>query len=123
MTIYLWCISIFWMAIGVTFVIIPSSLKKILKLFSKLPKIALGGIPLILGLLLILSSSASSFSFYIAMLGMLGIVKGLSILLIPMDTLKTTVKWWLNQYPALYRFWGIVLIILALLVILGILPQ
>lgn len=117
MEIFLWIISIFWLIAGCAFLIIPIPAKDLIKKMTKLPKLLLGIIPSIVGILFLLASPTSSWSWFIAILGMLALLKGIFVLISPVGLIKNTLGWWFNQPSSLYRFWGIIMLILAILVI------
>ena len=120
MGIFLWIISLFWIVMGITFLLVPIKGKNFISSITKWPKMVLGLLPSIAGVLLLLAAPVSSWSWFIAILGMLGLLKGIFILVSPMGLVKATFSWWFNQLPSLYRFWGVIMIVLGILVICSI---
>ena len=105
---------------GIMFLVAPISAKRFAEAMSKLPKVLLGLMPSLVGILFLWASPASSWSWFIAILGILGLLKGIFILVSSVGLVRTTINWWMNQAPSLYRFWGIIILILAGLVICSI---
>lgn len=117
METFLWIISLFWIIMGIMFLFVPIKAKNFISRITKWPKVVLGLMPSIAGILLLLAAPLSSWSWFIAILGMLALLKGIFILVSPIGLVKGTFSWWFNQLPSLYRFWGVVMIVLGVLVI------
>lgn len=117
MAIFLWIISVLWIIFGITFLVVPSAGKRFIGAMNKVPKILMGLISCIAGILFLLAAPVSSWSWFIAILGMLGLLKGIFFLLSPAGLVRATISWWMNQGSSLYRLWGILALILAALVI------
>jgi hypothetical protein len=120
MKIFLWIISALWLIAGTTAIIAPTGLKKIYSSLVK-PVRWLSILPIGAGLLFLWSAPASSLGWLIRTLGILGLIKGLFFLFVPMSAFRATLNWWLNLSPIIYRIYGILILLLAGLVILSIL--
>lgn len=123
MEAFLWIIALAWMLIGLLLLITPRYAKKILRYFAKAPKLCIGLLPVVIGILLLIAAPISNWYWYIAILGMMGIIKGLFFIITSKRFLKTTIDWWANQSLSLYRFWGIVVFVMGLLTALSMVGQ
>lgn len=119
MKIFLWIISGIWIIVGIVGVMLPAGLKRFYSIFKPVRWISI--FPLIGGLLLLWAAPASSLSWFMRVLGIIGLIKGLFLLLCPVSMVKATLDGWLNQSLRTYRLTGILILLLAELVILSIL--
>ena len=76
-------------------------------------------IPIIVGILLILAASYNRYMIFILIIGILGIVKGI-MMLVATDKIQTMVDWWMKAQDNVYRAWGVAMIILGSLILMGI---
>lgn len=120
MKIFLWIISLLWIAAGISALITPVALQKFYNRLTKSIKF-ISIPPLIAGLLFLWSASVSKLSWLIRIFGILGLIKGLFFLLCPINIVRATLDWWLNLSTTSYRLFGIIILIIAGLVILSIL--
>ena len=119
MKIFLSIISIFWLAVGIAFLIFPLKSKNFYTKMVK-PVKALFILPLIAGLLFLWSASASRFYIFIKLLGILSLVKALFIAVIPKNKLVSMFDYFINRSLITWRIYGIVMMILGLAVKWGI---
>ena len=115
MKLFLLAISIFWITIGLTAVISPSKLKKFYRPITKLAK-KLFILPLLIGTGFLWSAPASTFDLLIKVLGVIALTKGIFLLLCPVNVLTPLFNWWLSRPDAFYRFFGIFIILLGIVV-------
>lgn len=120
MKIFLWIISVLWIIFGISALISPAGLKKFYTGLIK-PVKRLSILPLTAGLLFFWAAPASSLGWFIRLLGVMGLIKGLFFLLCPISMLKATLNWWLNASSKTYRLYGILVLLMAGLVISSIL--
>ncbi len=71
----------------------------------------------VVGLLLILSASATTHAGLIAFIGVLGVVKGLLIYFNPADLMEKSITWLQNLSDQGYRLIGIIALVLGTVVI------
>jgi len=76
-------------------------------------------IPIIVGILLILAASYNRYMIFILIIGILGIVKGI-MMLVATDKIQTMVDWWMKAKDNVYRAWGVAMIILGSFILMGI---
>jgi uncharacterized protein YjeT (DUF2065 family) len=115
MKLFLLAISIFWIIIGLTALISPSNLKKFYSSIIKLAK-KLFILPLLIGTALLWSAPASMLYVFIRILGIIGIAKGIFLLVCPANVLTPLFNRWLSQPDRFYRFFGIFIILLGIIV-------
>ena len=108
--------TIYFILVGVTFILYPDWLKR---LFQKIP----GGfnfrwffpLPLLIGILFILSRDLTYHPWFILVLGILVLGKGIYLLLSPKKHIDTIINWWAHDVQDItYRFWGLVILILGM---------
>lgn len=120
MKIFLWIVSALWIIVGIVAIISPAGLKKFYSGLLR-PLKWLSILPILAGLLFLWSAPASSLGWFIRVLGILGLIKGLFFLLCPISMVRATLDWWLRLPPKVYRLYGILILLLAGLVISSIL--
>jgi len=76
-------------------------------------------IPIIVGILLILAASYNRYMIFILIIGILGIVKGI-MMLVAADKMQAMVDWWMKAQDNVYRAWGVAMIILGSFILMGI---
>jgi len=115
----LFAIGVLWVALGTTFVLYTEKARKTLSslMEDRNPRI-LAPIPLIIGLLLVISVKSSSHPLYPLILGVLAIAKGLYFIFGKRKTADALIKWWLKDVSeTTYRFWGILAIVVGIFLI------
>lgn len=115
MKLFLLAMSIFWITIGLTAVISPPNLKKFYSSITKLAK-KLFILPLLIGTALLWSAPASKLDVLIRVLGIIGLTKGILLLACPINVLTPLFNWWLSCPDGFYRFLGIFIILLGIVV-------
>ena len=120
LVIFLYLIGIFWIVLGALLVFAPDVAKnKFLNKFKNAPLKKLSILPLAAGILLILSASYNRYAFFITILGLLGIIKGISFIAAP-QKMQKVIDWWFKAGSGISRVWGIVIIIIGSIVLMGI---
>jgi uncharacterized protein YjeT (DUF2065 family) len=70
------------------------------------------------GVLLILSAGASGAPWFIVIMGILAIVKGVYFLLAPHGQTEALLSWWFESaQDRTYRFWGLIMVLLGMVVL------
>ena len=113
---FLYFMSIYFIILGVTFILYTDWIKKLLKRMLRgfnfrwfFP------LPLIIGVLFILCRDLTHHPKLILVLGILILGKGIYILLSPKKHIDTIMNWWIYKVPDItYRFWGLVFLILGI---------
>ena len=118
MKLFLHIISILWLTAGTFFLIFP---KKTKTFYSKLAEmVKLIKFTFILSLvaawLFFWAAPASSLSTIIKIFGILSLIKGLFILLAPINMLKSTFNYLLSRSLRCWRLYGVFIILLGAVV-------
>lgn len=72
-------------------------------------------IPMAVGILLILAARVSGAFWFVLILGLLAIGKGVYFLLGPRGQVKALFDWWFTSaQDTTYRFWGIIMVLLGM---------
>lgn len=107
-----------WIAAGAFAILYTDTYKAyIQRLMNLNNRIGLAMIPLIVGVLLLLSASSTVHSGVIALIGGLAIVKGLLIYFNPAGLFQTTGGWLENISEQGYRLIGIIALVLGTVII------
>ncbi|MBL7156940.1 MAG: hypothetical protein ISS92_02130 [Candidatus Omnitrophica bacterium] len=120
MMTFLYLIGIFWIVMG-TLVVFATELAKdkfLLKLLNIKDLKKFAPIPILVGILLLLSAFYSRYAFLIILLGLLAITKGV-LFIVATEKVNKMRDWWLKANDNAYRVWGVVMIILGSIVLIG----
>ena len=111
----LYVISIVWIVVGSFAILYTTQYCDMLRSILKKPNLKILAIfPFAAGILLIFSSSASHYPWFIRFIGIFAIIKGAVIFLNPIEIANKLNAWYLNSVSdQTHRFFGIVLILLG----------
>ena len=118
--LFLYVLSIAWIVAGTLLVFAPEMLRK--KVFSKikdLPLKKISFIPIVLGILIIVSAQFNRHAFFVVILGILAIVKGV----LAIAATEKFIKWQdklLHAKMNTYRIMGVIVIIVGSIVLTGV---
>ena len=121
MGLFLLLIGIFWVVVGTLCIFAPSLIKK--KFFSKFQNMDFkkwSVVPIIAGIIFLLSAKSSTNPILIVILGILAIAKGVYAILTAPEKIKKQIDWWLNVKPNVFKAYGVVMLILGVLVLISI---
>lgn len=76
-----------------------------------------GGVEIVLGVFLLISSPTSSQVSFIVILGLLACIKGLLFLFGPKEKVNAFIAWWFNTTENTRRIWGAVLTVVSIVVL------
>ncbi len=115
MTWFLYLISIVWIAAGSCFILYTSETRKTSKeMLSKFNPKVLAFLPFAVGILLVISASASNHPAMLRILGALAMIKGVFIFLNPENLYNKSIEWYLESLSdQAHRFAGILIVILG----------
>jgi uncharacterized protein YjeT (DUF2065 family) len=107
-----------WIAAGAIAILYTEDYKALFRgLMARMARMVLAVIPAVFGLLLILAASSTSHRGFIALLGVLGIIKGALIYFNPGGIFETG-KAWLNTLSEQgYRLMGVIALVLGTVII------
>lgn len=119
MTSVLLVIAIIWIADGVALLITPVQIIELLKstIETSRPLIKWSGFTAILGFILLMSSDGLRYQPLWYVIGFLMIVKGLFLIWASEPLRDRVVAWCLTRDAIDYRFWGLSLCLLAVLLL------
>lgn len=116
--LFLSALGVFYIAVGTLMVVVVDfARKKIVDKMLKADPRKVGAVPLVVGILLLLSARASTLPILIAILAILGILKGALMLFGPQGKIKSMIDWWGKAGNNVYRIWGIVAILLGIIIL------
>ncbi|MFH1045504.1 MAG: hypothetical protein V1727_00885 [Candidatus Omnitrophota bacterium] len=75
---------------------------------------SLGLISLILGVLFLISASATTAAWFVIVVGVMGCLKGLAVMFMPQKQLKETIDWWFSAPDTIYKAWAIGMLIFGI---------
>jgi len=112
---FLYAISFLWITAGSLSIIYTTESRNVMKrLFEKTDRKILSVFPTIIGVLLFISASWSLHSWFLRMLGIMAVIKGVIIFINPKNLYDEMMNWYLNSLSdQTYRFLGIVWIIIG----------
>ncbi len=113
-------LAILWVAMGTLMIFAPEVVRK--KVFGKIKELPLkkvGMVPIVVGVLLLLAALYNTYRFFIVILGLLSIAKGIYCIVAPEKMAKLQ-DWWLGAKKRVYRVYGIVIIVLGFIILSGI---
>jgi hypothetical protein len=116
---FLYGLALFWIAAGTFFILYTEESRRFLgNAVGKMNPKLLGFIPMVVGILLILAAKVSGAFWFILILGILAIGKGVYFLLGPRGQVKALFDWWFKSaQDRTYRFWGIIIVLLGVVLL------
>ncbi|MFC1666376.1 hypothetical protein ACFL0P_00700 [Candidatus Omnitrophota bacterium] len=116
MKIFLSFISIFWISIGTAFILFPKKSKTLYTdLMNPVVKTAFI-LPLLFGVLFLWAHPVSRLALFIKVLGIISLIKGLFILISPVNMLESTISYFLGCSEGCCRLYGVFVILLGVVV-------
>ena len=115
MNVFLYAISFLCIAIGCCIILYTDETRNFLqRLFNQIDRKLLSVFEAILGILLLVSATASHHSWFIRLIGLLAVIEGGVILLIPKNLYDELINWYVNSLSdQTYRLFGILSLILG----------
>ncbi len=112
---FLYAFSLIWISLGSGLIIYTRESKNMIKSFvTDLDRRILSALPTIFGAFLIVAASESRHSWFIRLIGILGVLKGVFIFWNPQNSYDKIVDWYLNSVSdQTFRFFGIITLILG----------
>jgi uncharacterized protein YjeT (DUF2065 family) len=116
---FLYGFALFWIAVGSLFILYTDESRRVLRnVMGEVMPRPLAFVPMVVGILLIISARASGAFWFILILGLLAVGKGLYLLLAPRSQTKALLAWWLNSaQDRTYRFWGLIIVVLGMAIL------
>lgn len=116
---FLYGLALFWIAVGSLFILYTEESRRVLGNFmGKVSLRTLAFMPIVVGVLLIVSAHASGAFWFIFILGLLAVGKGVYFLLAPSAQAKSFIAWWLDSpQDRTYRLWGLIIVVLGMAIL------
>ena len=115
----LYVLAFFWIAAGTSFILYTEESRRFLRnsMGEMKPK-SLAFIPMVVGLILIISAWASGAFWFILILGLLAIGKGVYLLFGPPAQIDALFDWWFKSaQDRTYRLWGLIMVLLGMVIL------
>ena len=115
MNVFLYAMSLLFIAVGCCTILYTNETRNFLqRLFNQIDRKLLSVFEAILGILLLVSATASHHSWFIRLIGLLAVIEGGVILLIPKNLYDELINWYVNSLSdQTYRLFGILSLILG----------
>ena len=115
MNVFLYAISLLCIAIGCCTILYTNETRDFVKrLFNEIDRKFLSVFEVIMGILLLVSATASHHPWLIRLIGLLAIIEGGLILLMPKNLYDEFIDWYVNSLSDhTYRLFGILSLILG----------
>ncbi len=106
---FLYAFSLIGISIGCCTILYTNGTRKFVRsLFNNIDQKILSAISFILGILFILSASATRFPWFIRVIGLMAVLEGVVFFLISKDLYDKFMDWYLNSLSdQIYRLFGI----------------
>ncbi len=118
---YLFVVALFWIMFGTLMLFATRVTREayLSRLKVRDPR-RWSPLPLIVGLLFLLSASSSSQVQFIVILGLLSLLKGLVFLFGPREKVKRMIDWWIGVPDKTCRAWAVVVMGLGIAILITI---
>jgi uncharacterized protein YjeT (DUF2065 family) len=118
MKFVVYLLGFIWVAAGAVAILYTGDYKAYIKaLTEKLDRMYLALIPAVFGLLLLFAASSTSHGWFVGLLGVLGIVKGVLIYFNPAGLFEKSRDWLETLSDQGYRLMGMIALVLGTVVI------
>ena len=116
---FLYGLALFWIAMGTLFILYTEGSRRVLRnLMGKMRSRYVGFMPMVVGVLLMISARESGAFWFIFILGLLAVGKGIYFLLAPHGQTEALLSWWFESaQDRTYRFWGLIMVLLGMVVL------
>ena len=116
---FLYGLAFFWIAVGTLFILYTEESRRFMRdSLGKVKHRFLAFIPIAVGVLLILSAGASGAPWFIVIMGILAIGKGVYFLFGPPNQIQSIFNWWYTSaQERTFRLWGLIAVVLGMVVL------
>jgi hypothetical protein len=115
MKTFLYFVSIFWIFVGIAFILFPLKSKTLYTSLIK-PIKALFILPLLFGVLFLWAHPVSRLALFIKVLAILSLIKGLFILISSINVLSSTFNYFIGRSERCWRAYGVFMVLLGAVV-------
>ena len=118
MAILVKLLGIVIMAFGVIYLISPDVTKKYMTFWTKGKRIYAGGsLSFLIGIILLLAASQCRVAWYVALIGIVSLIKGIALVALGPEKCSAKIDWWTAKPPAVLRLLGLFALALGALLI------
>ncbi len=118
MLIWVRLIGIIILGFGIVFLISPRQYKAYISFWTKKGRIRTGaGLSILVSIIMLLAASQCRVSWFVALMGILALIKGIIILTIEPKKLISKMEWWMTKPPATLRLLSVVALAMGILLI------
>ena len=111
-------ISLYFMVMGVVMILFPERIKKKFSYFLSFKSYKpLGAVAASVGIILFIVSGSSKMGFFVVLIGILSLIKGLFFIFAAHDKAKFIINWSMSLTDNYYRIWGMIVFAMGMLLI------
>ncbi len=104
--------------LGVVYIIKPEIMRQYIDFWTKGKRLHAGAVlSLLIGIVFLLAASQCSISWFIALFGILGIVKGIVLFAVKQEKAISWCKWWMERPVTFLRIHALLVIAIGVLLI------
>lgn len=105
-------------AVGIIFLINPNAMKKYIAFWVKGKRLYKGGIlSILIGIILLLASPQCKLVWFVVLIGIWSLIKGVILLALGPEKWASTINWWTTRPPVALRLLSLVAIAFGILLI------
>jgi len=117
MALFLYLICLVWLVAGICMLASPPLMRRLQEKILKVKNFkALAAIPLTIGILFLLSADSVFYPTLVQVIGLIAIMKGLTLLSVKQEKVTEMMKWWHSAPELCVRMWGFFVLCFAALV-------
>ncbi|MBL7081134.1 MAG: hypothetical protein ISS44_01000 [Candidatus Omnitrophica bacterium] len=118
MVILVKLLGIIIVVFGVIYLLKPSIMKSYISFWKRGKRLYIGGIlSLLIGVILLLAASQCRMSWFVAAFGILGLSKGIVLLVLREEKMRTMINWWAERPIAFLRVHALFALVVGALLI------
>ncbi|MEA3328864.1 MAG: hypothetical protein U9Q08_03950 [Candidatus Omnitrophota bacterium] len=103
---------------GVVFLIIPDAIKKYLTYWTKAKRVYTGaGLSVLAGIIFLLVASQCKLAWFVALLGIWAIVKGIILFVLGPKKFTSKVNWCLSKPPGVLRMMAVLALVIGTMLV------
>ncbi|MBL7179080.1 MAG: hypothetical protein ISS65_02575 [Desulfobacterales bacterium] len=112
---FLYAFSLYWIAIGSCAILYTSAARNVMaRMIREVDRRILSIVAFIAGIAFLFAASSSSVPWLIRLFGLMGILKGVYILVAPKNLYDQINDWYLDSFSdQTYRLWGIISLVIG----------
>ena len=118
MILFVKLLGFVFMVFGMIYLISPDMTKKYMSFWTKGRRIYTGGaLSFLIGVILILAAPQCKVAWYVALLGVISLIKGIALLTFGPEKWSSKIDWWKARPPLVLRLMGLFALAMGILLI------